>query len=173
MEIKSRSDDERRAVAKISVACVKVFIQNSAFTTYSTGLLNTPSGSGMVDSRRPHTNIDRVNVQRLLHEARAVVERRAAIQLGGRHPKPLLRIDPHGVDPEETLVAQEDRHGAVWRDFEDVLSVGVADVDVALRVDCGSAWKECFGESSVFVSLFGDEGVCNLPVDGVKAYGSL
>lgn len=95
--------------------------------------------SSMINSRRPRTNIDRVNVQRLLHKARAIVERRATVQLRRRHPEPLLRVDPHGVDPEEALVADEDGHRAVWEDLEDVLAVSVAHVDVTLCVDRGAA----------------------------------
>jgi hypothetical protein len=92
-------------------------------------------------TRRTNTNIDGKDVERFLHKARAVVERRAAVQLRRRHPKLLLRVDPHGVYPEETFVANEHRHRTVGRNLEDFLPVEAADVDIALCVDCCPAWK--------------------------------
>lgn len=93
----------------------------------------------MIDSRRPNSQIHREDEQRLLHETRTIIERRPAIQLRRRHPESLLRIYPHGIDPQQTFVADENGHGAVGRDLEDVLPVCVAGIDVAFCVDGGAA----------------------------------
>lgn len=93
----------------------------------------------MIDSRRPNSQIYREDVQRLPHETRAIIERRPAIQLRRRHPEPLLRIYPHGIDPQQTFVADENGHGAVGGDLENVLPVRVAGVDVPFCVDGGAA----------------------------------
>lgn len=93
----------------------------------------------MINSRRPNSQIYREDVQWLPHETRAIIERRPAIQLRRRHPESLLRIDPHGIDPQETFVADENGHGAVGGDLQDVLPVRVAGVDVAFSVDGGAA----------------------------------
>ena len=67
----------------------------------------------MIDGRRTHTNINREDIERFLHKAGAIVERNTPVQLRGWHPKLLLRVDPHRIHPEETLVANEYRHRIV------------------------------------------------------------
>ena len=93
----------------------------------------------MINTRRTNTNINRENVQRLVNKAASVVERRATIQLSGRHPELLLRIHPHSIDPKETLIVNEDGPRAIGRDLQNLLSIRVADVNVAMRVNCSAA----------------------------------
>jgi hypothetical protein len=104
-------------------------------------LQTTYTLSSMINSRRTNTNINGEDVERFLHKARAVVERRAAVQLGCRHPQLSLRVDPHGIHPKKTLVANEHRHCTVGRNLEDFLLVKATNVDIALCIDCCPAWK--------------------------------
>ena len=124
----------------------------------------------MINSRRPNTDINGEDIEWFLHTARTVVERNPSIQLRSWHPKLLLRIDPHSIHPEKTLVVNKHRRCTVGRDPEDLLPVETANVYIAVGIDRCAAWKirqYC---------LLKSEGVecCskNSPVAGVGANGS-
>lgn len=89
----------------------------------------------MIDSRRPNPDINGEDVERFPHKARAVVERRAPVQLRGGHPEVPPRVDPHGIHPQQTLVADKHRRRAVGGNLQDFLPVEAANVYVAFCVD--------------------------------------
>ena len=94
----------------------------------------------MIYRRRTNPNVNRKNVQRLLHKTGTVVERRAPVQLSRWHPELLLSVNPHRVYPQETLIV--DKHGcsAIGRDFDDFLSVCAAHIDVPMSVNRCTAY---------------------------------
>lgn len=97
----------------------------------------------MINRRWSDSNVNREHVQRLLNKTASIVKWCATIQLSRWHPEFVLRINPHRIDPEKTLVVNEHRPCAVRRDFQYLLSIVVTDIDVALRVNrCAAyAWS--------------------------------
>lgn len=89
----------------------------------------------MIYRRRPNPNVNRKDVQKFLHKTGTIVERCAPVQLSRWHPKPLLRVNPHRVYPQEPLIVHEYGRSAVGRDLDNFLSVCAADINVSLRID--------------------------------------
>ena len=95
----------------------------------------------MVHRRRPNSNVNRKDVQRFLHKTGTIVKWCAPVQLSRWHPKLLLRVNPHGVHPQEPLVVDEHGRSAIGRDLDNFLSVGAADINVSLRIDRCAAYE--------------------------------
>ena len=94
----------------------------------------------MVYRRRTNPNVNRKNVQRFLHKTGTVVERCAPVQLRCWHPELLLRVNPHGVYPQEPFITDEHGRGAVGRDLDDFLPIGAAHIDVPLCINRRAAY---------------------------------
>ena len=116
----------------------------------------------MINRRRPNSNVQRKNVQRLHDEALAVLKRRAPIQLRRRHPQLARRVDPHRVDPQQPRIPHQNGGRPVRRHRQDLLAVCVGDVDIAVGVDGGAARGGRVREGL-------DEGV----QDGVGVHGGV
>ena len=125
---------------------------------------NTPTEqfSSMINRRWSNSNVNREHVQRLLNKTASIVEWRATIQLSRWHPEFVLRVNPHRIDPEKTLVVNERRPCAVGRDFQYLLSIVVADIDVALRVNCCATYTRSVN------ALYPLMDVCRLTCRGSK-----
>ena len=90
----------------------------------------------MVNARWPNTNVQREHIQRLLYERlHPDIEWLPAIQLRRRHPQFPLRIDPHRIDPKQSIILNEHAARPVRINLDDGLPIRVAHIDVSVGID--------------------------------------
>lgn len=88
----------------------------------------------MIYRRGSNANVDAVHIQRGLNEVLAIIKRLPPIQLRSRHPQFPARIDPHSINPQQPRILHQRRHESARVDFNNALTVGIADIDIAVRI---------------------------------------
>src|ERR1700712_2110585 len=108
----------------------------------------------MIVGWRSIADVYRENLHCILDTRLAVVEVGGAVHLGGRHPQPTIRGDPHGINPDEARIVDQGRDFSRWRDLKNRAMVRVRDVDVPLKIDSGTSGGAIVDEgASMFRAL--------------------
>ena len=93
----------------------------------------------MIGLGRFFADLDFVNMCRKVDFGVTSLKKVNPVQLGRGHPEIALIVDPHGVNPRQTLVGKNFRYAPVRRYLQYAHALDVTQVDISRCIHCRPA----------------------------------